>query len=250
MANGVAAAALAAALTILLPIGLPSKVVMAGTCGLVVASYLGGFHSVLLHVPHSVGNFLEFAATFLGSVGQYFGVTFSTAIGAAGVLIWAGLGLSFVACRPPQGKHYDTSTLTLLTLAGFAIATAAMTAVGRSHMGVEQALSMRYGTFAVVFWVAVLGAAWRFADIVGAWHQWLKPATATVCVTLLVFSYLTWTTLSPQSASHAVMIDLVAQELRAGRFDPDHVTSIYPVPEAIRPAAEFLRANRLSIFAD
>ena len=53
-----------------------------------------------------------------------------------------------------------------------------------------------------------------------------------------------------QSREYAAATDVLSAELRAGRIVPEHLTRIYPKPEAIVPLIELLRARRLSIFAD
>jgi hypothetical protein len=258
MANGLAAAILATMLAILLPLRRRDKIAMVVACGLIVAVYLWGFsapdggkeYRANLNTFQGVTAFIGFALAILGSVAVRFGVTVSIVVGAAGVLIWTVLGAYFIASRPRGGEQRDPNTTTLLALATFAIATAAMVAFGRTNMGIEQALSMRFGTFSIVFWVALAGVAWRLDGTLAPTARWWKPATASASVALLIMSYSAWTTLSPEIASHAALIDVVTEELRRGRFQPDHVSSVYPFPDAIRPATDFLRTNRLSIFAN
>jgi hypothetical protein len=90
-------------------------------------------------------------------VGLPFGVAASAGAGAAGLLIFAFLlGL---ALRRSVNGAYDGRTAALLGLAAFALIEAAVVAYTRFEYGVDP----RYGTAAVVFWLATVAAAWRMA---------------------------------------------------------------------------------------
>jgi hypothetical protein len=68
---------------------------------------------------------------------------------------------------------------------------------------------------------------------------------------LLVLSHLSAAGIVGNFPARAALVDSITEELRAGRFDPEHVVEIYrPGAKFILPHIEFLRARRLSIFAD
>jgi hypothetical protein len=150
--------------------------------------------------------------------------------------------------RVRSGYPFDPSSCALVALATLAIATAAMTALGRAGMGPQQALSGRYATWSVLFWVSLAGAAWRLAD--AAAHPRLKIATIGVAAWLLALSYLSGRPFVAYARNSAASLDLATAELRAGRIVPEHLGHVHPKLDTILPHLEFLRARRLSIFAD
>ena len=91
----------------------------------------------------------------LAFIGLPFGGAASA--GAAGLVIFAFLlGL---ALRQSANGTYDGRTAALLGLAAFVLIEAAVVAYTRFEYGVDP----RYGTAAVVFWLATVAVAWRMA---------------------------------------------------------------------------------------
>jgi hypothetical protein len=144
-------------------------------------------------------------------------------------------------------RSLDTALIAVMALATFSVATALMIAMARGHNGIQQALLTRYGTFSAVFLVALLGAGWQLA---GAARYWpLKVLIAGIGANLLVASYrvpLEFRLLT----LHVAEVDRAVVDLRAGRYDTEPVRKFLLDPEGLRPAVEFLRARRLSFFAD
>lgn len=90
---------------------------------------------------------------------EFIGLPFGGAAsaGAAGLLVFASLlGL---AIRRSANQAGDGRTAALLGLAAFALIEGAVVAYTRFEYGV----GARYGTAAVVFWLATMAAAWRMA---------------------------------------------------------------------------------------
>ena len=90
---------------------------------------------------------------------EFIGLPFGGAVsaGAAGLLAFAGL-LGLAVRRSADGAR-DARTAALLGLAAFALIEGAVVAYTRFEYGV----GARYGTAAVVFWLATMAAAWRMA---------------------------------------------------------------------------------------
>jgi hypothetical protein len=90
---------------------------------------------------------------------EFIGLPFAGAgsAGAVGLLVFASLlGL---AVRRSVNEACDGRTAALLGLAAFALIEGAVVAYTRFAYGVDP----RYGTAAIVFWLATLAAAWRMA---------------------------------------------------------------------------------------
>jgi hypothetical protein len=252
--NGLAVAPMVAVMALVLPVGRAARIVLAATAALSVASYFVGYTLPPSNVEGhaSLGSlggalqFLDYVTTFLGSIGQTNSkVLLLLAIVA--LAAWAAVALALVS-RLRSGCPLDPSALALLMLATLAIATAAMTALGRAGMGPGQALSSRYATWSVLFWVPLAGAAYRLADAAG--RSVAKIATVAVAAWLLVLSYRSGRYFVDYARQSAAVIDAVTPELRAGRILPENLIRVHPRGEAIRPRVEFLRDHKLSIFAD
>jgi hypothetical protein len=253
-ANGLAAAPMVAVMALVLPIGRAARIVLVATAALSVASFFVGYtlpagdpgFRVSLDSLQGVLQFLAYVRAFLGSIGQ-FSYRILPVLGIVGLAIWAAAALALV-WRLRNGASFDPSTCALLMLAALAIATAAMSALGRAGMSPQQALSARYATWSILFWASLAGALWRLADAAG--RPRLKVATLGITAWLLVLSYLSGRYFVDYARSNAATIDMVTVELRAGRILPEHLLRVHPGGEAIRPQVEFLRAHRLSVFAD
>lgn len=104
----------------------------------------------------------------------FIGLPFSGAAsaGAVGLLVFASL-LVLALRRSAEGAP-DGRTAALLGLAAFALIEGAVVAYARFEYGV----GARYGTAAVVFWLATMAAAWRMVG-----HR-LAPAVALIACAL------------------------------------------------------------------
>jgi hypothetical protein len=251
--NGLAVAPLVAVMAFVLPVGRVARIVLAATAAFSVGTYFVGY-TVAKHPEYhaSLGSrdgvlqFLDYVTTFLGSIGQTNSKVL-VVLGIVSLVVWSAVVLALVA-RARSGCPLDPSALALLMLATLAIATAAMTALGRAGIGPRQALSSRYATWSVLFWVPLAGAAYRLAD--AAARPVAKIATVVVAAGLLGLSYRSGRYFVDYARQNAAIIDAVAPELRAGHILPENLIRIHPRGDEIRPSVEFLRAHKLSIFAD
>ena len=253
-ANGVAATAMTVALAWALTIGLSARLVITAAAAAALASFFYGFHIHPVTVPQmhplpqtgeALVSYLGFMCALLGSIAQQRGIDAAVYLGLAGLAVWAAIAVwSLVLWRR---RALDTALTTLMALATFAVATALMIAMARGLNGVQQALLTRYGTFSVVFFVSLLGSAWQLA---GAARYWpLKVLIAGIGANLLVASYRVPLELHVL-IGRVADVDRVVVDLRAGRQDTEPVRKFLLDPEALRPAVEFLRARRLSFFAE
>ena len=108
---------------------------------------------------------------------EFIGLPFGGAAsaGAAGVLIFASL--LGIAIRRSLTGAVDGRTAALLGLAAFALIEGAVVAYTRFEYG----LGARYGTAAIVFWMATLAAAWRIAG-----HRFSAAMAVIACGLTLV----------------------------------------------------------------
>jgi hypothetical protein len=162
------------------------------------------------------------------------GLALSVALGAFGV----GIYLMMLV----RMRSLDTVDLILIAVATFCLASAAMGGLGRGA-GDELPMQGRYATAALMFWAAMIGLVWR-----------MKRRTFAVLASavLLIAAYSSgWATVAFLRDLSRTM-DLATVELRSGAFPDEQMSKIYPFGnlDAIRFLSEFLRRERLSIFAN
>jgi hypothetical protein len=253
-ANGFIASLMTAALAWVLAIDWRARVIVTAAAALSLAAFFHGFSFVpgnprlfeFLDQPGGLAKVADYIAALLGSLGQAKGVETAIRLGMAGVALWAAAAVLCVLLW--RRGALDAAATALLVTAGFMLATALVIGLGRGTGGPLGALSSRYGTFGAVFLASLLGLAWRLAGRMGtAWLSRMVVVAGTAWL-LVIASRLPYE--YPPTLWHVGKIDVATAELRAGVFDPEHVKALYPDPEHVRPLIEFLRARRLSFFAD
>jgi hypothetical protein len=259
MANGLLAAAMTAALAWLH--GWQAGAAMSAAAAAAIGLYLWDWewpadHESMQAEVDSLGGLRSFAVhvlAFLGSPGLGFGKhpgdVLAAIMGPAAAVLWLGVLVLLIRSRR-RHRMIDPATLALAMSASFMMATALMIAWGRAGAGAAQAMSTRYATFSLVLWISLLGAAWRLAPELGALSRPARRAVAMAAILLVVLGYAAWYRLGTTTRARTAAVDVATAELRAGRFDPARLKALYPHPEEIRGKVDFLRQNRLSIFAD
>lgn len=200
----------------------------------------GGAGLPLSQVPSHLWAYPRFVTAYLGDpIGS--SIRSTQALGLLGLLLLAG-----AAWRVARGPR-DPSGLALVGIAGFVLATVIVTAYGRVALGTEQAFESRYATPALIFWCAVVIFWWPVAVRSAA------PALALCAVMALLAAASCWfeATAWPDLAARSAALRRVSDSLLAGLYDGD-AASAYETTEASKIAGfvPFLRAERLSVFAD
>ncbi len=205
-------------------------------------------------------------------VAVYFGSTFirhssgwiALFIGTIGVCA----ALAVIIRILPQRGTGSLLLLQLSLLMLLCIATAAITASGRLHLGLEQATASRYQTFALLFWcslgLSVLFSLQRrggprssasFAPGRDSLHddQQINPAKLNAfCAFLLVLmlGFATQVRLPLIDAQwRQLRLKRISLSLLTGVHDPAVLADAYPDPQAVLRAARYMQEHRLSIFA-
>jgi hypothetical protein len=249
LADGLVVAPIVAAMALMLPIGFGARITLTITAALSVASYFIGYPFMNAGFYASfqgwdeILKFVAFIAAFLGAIthGSLEAAVFR---GIIGLVIWATL--MFALFLQLRSKRVDSSTITLVMLATVAVAVGVLIAFGRAGLGPQQGMQLRYATWPTLFWVCLAASGWRLAK--GAGHTVPGVITLGVIGLLLYLSYLP--TEAKRLEIKTARIDAIASELRAGTIVPEHLVEVYPFPDRIIPLIEFLRAYRVSIFAD
>jgi predicted secreted protein len=128
----------------------------------------------------------------------------------------------------------------------FCLATAAVTAAGRLDLGLQQAGSPRYQSFALLFW-ACLGLALLH---LAAKHRNGDIMLCCLLLGLMLVSAGQFRFPLREAQWHRVRLNLVAAALAAGAHDPAALAEGYPDPAVISRGAQYLKQNHLSIFGE
>jgi len=220
--------------------------------GLSIGAYLYNYHSVTGHpslffVLRHPFIFATYILAYLGSpFGNWGGVLSATTAlyglaGIAALAIAAG-GLWW------QRAWRPSNALPWLLLVLFALLNAVLTGIGRAGFGLGQALSSRYATVAILFWIGwmvAVSVAFREAFLqlgrVGRWGSLV--ASAFVCVFMFLGYVRSYTRGSGE-------IEELSGQLRTGlsylyqyQTAPDApLLFLYPSPPAVRERAAQLDA--------
>jgi len=290
MANGLLTGMLLVSLAVCL--GLPRRhiVLLSLSASAMIAVYLGlhrSAASVSGSAPVTFRTLLGSTAhpgTVLSYVGVYLGAPFGrllfrgdidseVAIRAAAMIGICGLGILLVAGatvwqRVRSGQTQETSALVLIHIALFGVASALVTAIGRSRaFPIHQAFSGRYGAVALVFWLCLTLLMWHFALPGRSWLAAL-PASAGVFACLVMAASQPFimrmvltnvpngpsaTIIPEQSGQHAMAWRLADRQaaltaILSGVYDQEALESIYPWPEELPQRISRLRAARMAPF--
>ncbi len=194
---------------------------------------------------HSLGNSMEYVAV-------YFGSTFVRHSSGKIALIAGSVGIAvafvIIARAFRRRRNGSLFQLQLSLLMALCIATAAITASGRLHLGLEQASASRYQTFALLFWcclgLSLLSGLAQRATLNGG-----LTAYAGFCL-LLMLGFGTQFRLPLTDAQwHQLRLKQVSLALMTGVHDPVVLADAYPYPDVVIRSAEYMKRQRLSIFA-
>ncbi len=207
------------------------------------------YHYQLPSAPSGRLGAWEFPGETLKYFLVYFGSTWlrhpsgwaAVGIGATGVCA-AALAIGYVV---RQRRSALLLPLELAGLMGFCIATAAITASGRLHLGVAQAAASRYQTFALLFWCSLgLSALFYLA------RNSKRLAAASAVLLAIFLGFATQVRLPFIDAQwHQVRLSLISAALISGVHDPAVLTQAYPAANIVLRDAEYMKQHRLSIFA-
>ncbi|GHD61809.1 hypothetical protein GCM10017083_49680 [Thalassobaculum fulvum] len=191
--------------------------------------------------PLAVGHYaLRYLTTAVAALGP----TARDVLGGVLVLAVGGLAVDAVA-RPAR---YRAEHGVLLALAGFVIAAALLTALGRVGFGLAQADASRYATPSLLFLVVVLALA---LDRVAGRPSWAMAGAGGAAAVLLVPGLiLAWKDLPAIAGSRDSRVNAIVEYL-AGGYRPAAALSLFPRSSVV-PARvlERLDAAGLGPFAE
>ncbi len=256
MANGLAASGLAVLLALVLGAPRWMTAALAALTGACAGLYLHGYtpvadHSTLAYAAAHPAAYLAYVANYVGNIGGLLAHRPPTAwlftVVAAGPLVLgiAGLGLAAgVLAREARGRFADPTNAVLLTIMAFVLASAALTALGRLHYGLDQAHASRYQTPGAVFWAAQI-VYWARAAAKARGRALVGVAT------IVLFGLLAWSQarLAPELESRGARMRAAENSLLSRVRDDGAIGGVYFRPGEAWDRAAILDRYNLSIFA-
>jgi hypothetical protein len=190
---------------------------------------------------------LHYTVLYLsGPFGDLLGRWFGAALGSLGLMVTLSLTIEAMQSR----RQLSTTRLALLGIAGFVVASAFVTALGRINFPLEQALSARYFTPALIYWIATLVSCLAQRSSPLLWRQRAAVGLGLGC--LVVLSVL----LVPQQYAEIRRWTVRTNNVKVGTAalltnvqDNDSARFIYPSPHRAFVGNDMLRSHNLSIYS-
>jgi hypothetical protein len=219
---------------------------------------------VILHRPQDfVSYFIKYMGNLCAHVGEDGFLPESTwglIFGLCGILLWVWAAWECVALL--GGRSIILSQLAALS--AYSFASAGMTALGRAGFSTNQALTSRYSTFTVPFWLSLgvmLAIIWRRGrpDAPARANPGAAPGSApkvalfSLCVTvaLIFLSSLISIRSAGQLSRRLQTAQSYLLELAANPNEPVKEGPLFPVCSSAKTAAaraKILQARQLSLF--
>jgi len=191
---------------------------------------------------HSAAGIISFIYGFcvqIGTFAQGLGLRTCAITGAAGLLLWSVLAILFL--RRWLTTRFDAATACLLAVAAFCAISAALSTYTRAGAGMYAMTVSRYATNALLFWIATAGILRRLHD-----HR----IAMVIFGVVLLGAYFPNRYEIQTTAMQAKAATVVTEQLRRGEFDRQEFAKIFPAEFDMSPTINYLRRNKLSIFAD
>ncbi len=218
--------------------------VIGGSCLLSFQPHPG--HASPLESVRQPLTVLHYTALYLsGPFGRLLGRWFGVALGSLGLLVTLSLAIEAMWNR----RRLSTARLVLLGIGGFVVASAFVTALGRINFPLEQALSARYFTPALIYWIATIVSCLAQRSPL-LWRRRAAVGLGLGC--LVVLSVL----LVPQQYAEIRRWTVRTNDVKVGTAallvnvqDDEAVRAIYPFPYRVWLGNDMLRAHQLSIYS-
>lgn len=249
MANGVLALPCLLLLAIVLRLGMARIFTLALLTALTLFAYFHDYHSISGHsslstaISSQPANLLRYVLLYLGSPVFHLGGGPQLAKYAGLLICLSSLGLALLAAQQWRQRPL---ALCLVIYLGYIGATALGTAGGRLNFGLEQALSSRYTTPALMAWCTILVL---FAQ---RWQGLLtRSALAQLAGLFFLLGFLPaqWHALRAGSTEPQARM-LAALALEMGVQDNNVIQHIYPSYQKAAAFSEEARRLNKSIFAN
>jgi hypothetical protein len=240
---------------------------MAGTVIMSIL-YLWDYHSPgqtakpMESVLHHLPTLFTFSATYLGApidplaslVLRHFGIASDSArlVSAATFGAAGALAVALLANVLGRGRlRRQPAHIALLHVLFFILATSVLVGMGRVNFPLIEAMTSRYVTPAMVFWVALVSLVWSFAT------PWLEaqPGVRAAAKTALVLAILLGVGAHQNkwiqySKDYAATVGDAQAAVAAGVYDQAEWHVAYHTPTEMFGPIHYLARNQLSVFSE
>lgn len=164
-------------------------------------------------------------------------------VGAMGLGAWLAFAPLILLTTGPRAR------IVLLAIAGFVLAAAGLTALGRWELGAQQAMASRYATPVLNFWTCLyflfgsLCVTGRFRFRRAASLAWMLAGLAAAV--MLLGNWRGWTDMAEAQGER---LQLAETAVLVGVGDPAVLAGVYPAPARVIEQRSALSSQRLSIF--
>lgn len=226
-----------------------------------LAFYFYGYHTPANHPPAGYGlahpgQTLHYFLAWIGNpIARGFGqnpLKMATIAGLLALGVFAILlGCIWMRRRSLLSKGQWTAVYPWIVISLYGFASGLITAVGRAGLGLEQAISTRYITFACYIFVGLVGMAafaFRDRDEKSAAGSWLRPAAeAALAIVFISFVVADWRESLPAFQSHRRTEEQLRLTLRFAPLIADDplLSGLYPDRATVRQLALPLLSHRV-----
>ncbi|HZR31475.1 MAG TPA: hypothetical protein VFA76_06445 [Terriglobales bacterium] len=227
---------------------LSKKMVMAiGIAGtLVSVSYLYHFNRApgssdplrSLHAPLRIA---EYIAKYLGAPIIWLAPHLVMICGCLGLGVAA-----YIFRNALDRSEREPTTLLVQALILFYMGTAVVTALGRQILGSDQALSSRYQTFTLIFWMSIGLLLVKHAS---QSSRTLLLGLQLAVLTLMVLGATRLDFSKQPERLRALRANTASLAILTNVFDQETLKAVFPFPEFIPQVSPFLKERGLSLFS-
>lgn len=255
MANGILTLPLVLILGAAIGLGRRWLLGTGGVTLLALIVFAQGFQGSQTHTP-MLSVLLERPLDVFHFVLRYLGAPFWFVVGGAPWAIWlaeaAGAAVFFVgaitAPRVWAKRHIEPLRVAMITMFGFVVATAAITALGRLPLpgGLAGAITSRYTGMAIIAWLSLL-----LSNLSGVTSR--HPRSIPFAAIALLLALMPCQLRAPRDqSSMRYRRDLAALALAAQAPDPDAVSAIFPADRTsyVLHIASIALHEHLPVFGD
>jgi hypothetical protein len=204
--------------------------------------------SLLAKGPRILAYIVVYLGNPLGNLGnpQYWGIAGAVVLGIVGLA-----GGAFFTVKPLLDRRQPSPAIGALSLILlFNLGTAAVTALGRAGLGIVAAMSYRYRTPALIFWLVLFILSFNLLWSRRARLPGMAKAAAAVFTAGFVIALVSQHGfVTGRFAKWARLRRVAEVSLTVGTYVHPRLSQFFHAPGKIIEPAEFLRARDLSIFA-
>ena len=153
-----------------------------------------------------------------------------------------GIGIFLYFLHQSKSIRKNSSLISLFALSTYVLLTASVSALGRSAMGIESALNLRYVTISSLFWISLL-VLLKLSNVTLKSKRWTRFCSGTIMFLIFINSI--------YGALYAVKLHGYLTPARSELYrmqDEQLLERLFPDTDFIRQSIPILKKHRLSVF--